>query len=495
MECREFIFRFQAMSTEDYSKSYYLHTLLHHAGDFMRELQKEGMTLGMMSNSGAERRHEYGRRASRKALASNGWRKKCPEYDKMPNLLVYITLKEIMMWDYGGDLISHELARLCKDGQSHGPRPLLTGGRIDFQTQPRRALAGDEQRPESQTQCPLLSEDEMRMEHDAQPFDPPPTFETGNSDVWKTRVKNEKAYAMIGVVPEDDPEHKYETFDPDHEPKLTSLVPVVVSDDEGEGSDEDLPFFELTIGSFEFFEREGEENEEDFEQDKEFQVSQARSRQYASSCESTDEDSESETRSHYGLRQTGVRRARRMASPLLESASGSALPSGGTLPSAGPEAAVNSNGACTPRRPAPCLDPAQATQHDVTSAEIETEGSRRPAPPAPRLRAAAAAGRGAAATAGARGGGAAAAAGARGGGAASAAGTRGGGAAAAAGARGGGAASAAGTRSGGAAAAAGARGGGAASAAGTSGGGASSAAGAGGEPPPLAPRRRAVLPS
>ena len=440
MECREFIFRFQAMSTEDYSKSYYLHTLLHHAGDFMRELKKEGMTLGMMSNSGAERRHEYGRRASRKALASNGWRKKCPEYDKMPNLLVYITLKEIMMWDYGGDLISHELARLCKDGESHGPRPLLTGGRIDFQTQPRRALAGDEQRPKSLTRCPLLSEDEMRMEHDAQPFDPPPTFETGNSDVWKTRVKNEKAYAMIGVVPEDDPEHKYETFDPDHEPKLTSLVPVVVSDDEGEGSDEDLPFFELTIGSFEFFEREGEENEEDFEQDREFQVSQARSRQYASSSESADEDSESETRSHYGLRQTGVRRSRTMTSQLLESASGSALQSGGTLPSAGPEAAVNSNGACTPRRPASCLDPAQATQHDVTSAEIETEGSRRPAPPAPRLRATAAAGRGAAATAGARGGGAA-------------------------------------------------------SAAGTSGSGASSAARAGGEPPPLAPRRRAVLPS
>jgi hypothetical protein len=52
-ECREFIFRFQSMSTEDNSKSYYLHTLLHHAGDFMRALQKEGLTLGMMSNSGA----------------------------------------------------------------------------------------------------------------------------------------------------------------------------------------------------------------------------------------------------------------------------------------------------------------------------------------------------------------------------------------------------------------------------------------------------------
>jgi hypothetical protein len=38
----------------------------------MRTLQKEKFTLGMMSNSGAERRHKYGRRASSKALASNG---------------------------------------------------------------------------------------------------------------------------------------------------------------------------------------------------------------------------------------------------------------------------------------------------------------------------------------------------------------------------------------------------------------------------------------
>jgi hypothetical protein len=429
MECREFIFRFQAMSTEDYSKSYYLHTLLHHAGDFMRALEKEGMTLGMMSNSGAERRHEYGRRASRKALASNGWRTKCPEYDKMPNLLVYITLKEIMMWDYGGDLISHELARLGNEGESPGPRSLLKGGRIDFQTQPRRALSGgadaisaDEPGPsdselETQTEswCPLLSEDEVRKELDAQPLDPPPVFETGNSDVWKARAKNEKAYAMIGVVPEDDPDHKYATFDPDHEPLLTSLVPVTVSDDEGGGSDEDLPFFELTIGSFYFFEREGVENEEDKKQDRDFQVSG--SRQYGSSCESSDEDSESEARAHYGLRQTSVRRARRMASPLHESASGLALQSGGALPPADPEAAADSNGACTPRHPTSCLDPALAAQPAVTSAEMESEGSRRPAPPAPRRRAAAAAG--AASSAEARGGGAAAVEGARGGAASS----------------------------------------------------------------------------
>jgi hypothetical protein len=116
-ECREFIFRFQAMSTVDYSKSYYLHTLLHHAGDFMRALGLVGLTLGMLSNSAAERKHEYGRRASRKALASNGWRKKSKKYAETPNLLVYLTMKEINMWEYGEDLVSHEIAQRCQAGQ------------------------------------------------------------------------------------------------------------------------------------------------------------------------------------------------------------------------------------------------------------------------------------------------------------------------------------------------------------------------------------------
>jgi hypothetical protein len=134
-ECREFCFRYQSMFLEAHCRSYYLHTLLHHAGDFMRELEEAGMCLGMMSNSGAERRHEYGRRAARKALASGCWRNKMRDaagnrVEPMQNLLSYITLKEIMIWQYGRDLISHELARRvaynttsCGDDRPNDTKP------------------------------------------------------------------------------------------------------------------------------------------------------------------------------------------------------------------------------------------------------------------------------------------------------------------------------------------------------------------------------------
>ena len=240
MECREFIFRFQAMSTEDYSKSYYLHTLLHHAGDFMRELKKEGMTLGMMSNSGAERRHEYGRRASRKALASNGWRKKCPEYDKMPNLLVYITLKEITSWDYGEDLISHELARLSTKGELPCSGPLPKGSGVVFNTKSRRAL---------------LSEEEAREEHEAGPLDPPPDFETRDKAVWGLRGKK-KTHAIFEVEPDtvsaEEGNSEGFKYNPDNENGLFSGVPVYASDDDESdaGSEEDFEFETINDGEF-----------------------------------------------------------------------------------------------------------------------------------------------------------------------------------------------------------------------------------------------------
>jgi hypothetical protein len=101
---------YQAMFHEQHCRSFYLHTLLHHAGDFMRELEKDGMCLGMMSNSGAERRHEYGRRAAKKALAGGCWRAKVPELASRQNWMAYLTLKEIMIWQHGTDLVSHELA-------------------------------------------------------------------------------------------------------------------------------------------------------------------------------------------------------------------------------------------------------------------------------------------------------------------------------------------------------------------------------------------------
>ena len=109
--CREFVFRYQAMFHKTHCKSFYLHTLLAHAGDFMRELEKHNMCLGMMSNSGAERRHEYGRRAFRRSLCGGCWAKYDPELANKANMSAYLTLREILIWQYGSDLLSHEKAR------------------------------------------------------------------------------------------------------------------------------------------------------------------------------------------------------------------------------------------------------------------------------------------------------------------------------------------------------------------------------------------------
>ena len=109
--CREFVFRYQAMFHKTHCKSFYLHTLLAHAGDFMRELERHNMCLGMMSNSGAERRHEYGRRAFRRSLCGGCWAKYDPELANKANMSAYLTLREILIWQYGSDLLSHEKAR------------------------------------------------------------------------------------------------------------------------------------------------------------------------------------------------------------------------------------------------------------------------------------------------------------------------------------------------------------------------------------------------
>ena len=77
----------------------------------MRELGKHGMCLGMMSNSGAERRHEYGRRAFRRSLCGGCWAKYDQDLANKANMSAFLTLREILIWQYGSDLVSHEKAR------------------------------------------------------------------------------------------------------------------------------------------------------------------------------------------------------------------------------------------------------------------------------------------------------------------------------------------------------------------------------------------------
>ena len=246
-ECREFIFRFQSMSTVDYSKAFYLHTILHHAGDFMRALQAEGLTLGMMSNSACERRHEYGRRAARKALASNAWCKKIDAYKNRPNLLVYLTMKEINMFDYGEDLISHEAARISSNGELSEVRELLDGARVNWTIRSRRSL---------------LSDEEMHQEFEAGPNDPPPTFETSDKNIWGEKSKK-NAFALIGLRFEDAGEGAVTGFDPDLQAALFDGVPVYVTDeDSAAGSDEDMQIVHgMTLNSFDFPEQDEDEDE------------------------------------------------------------------------------------------------------------------------------------------------------------------------------------------------------------------------------------------
>ena len=253
-ECREFIFRFQSMSMLDYSKSYYLHTLLHHAGDFMRALQAEGFTLGMMSNSGAERRHEYGRRASRKALASNGWRKKNSVYDQKTNLIIYLTLHEVLKWDYGEDLISYIIAKRVQDGIYVIP----AGCKPDFsKIKSRRASRAEDEEA-------LLSQEEALREFDAQPDDEPPDFETSNTNFW-ARSGKKNAYALVGV--ESDPEEGSgaggKMFDPDDELKLFDWVSLPFSHDDESEAGSEVDVYDLTINDF-IFEEEDEDTDESY---------------------------------------------------------------------------------------------------------------------------------------------------------------------------------------------------------------------------------------
>ena len=279
-ECRDFIFRLQSMYVEDYSKSYYLHTILHHAGDFMRALEAEGMCLGMMSNSGAERRHEYGRRAARKALACSGWRKRSAEFDKKPNLLAFLTLTEILGWQYGEDLISHEIARRAAGHTPmdagleentpavQGPRRKNSNARMTlpmrFSVASRRSLASENQDTSSaSTEAPFLSEEELRSEDEADPYSEPPCFETMNNPDW-ARVPvgdKETAYALIGVSGLTE-ENVNALKDPERYSKLFSHVPVdCLSDASDLGSECQDEFWTLDINSFDFPDEDTEDGD------------------------------------------------------------------------------------------------------------------------------------------------------------------------------------------------------------------------------------------
>ena len=192
-ECREFCFLFQAMFHKAQCKAFYLHTLMAHAGDFMRELGKYGMCLGMMSNSGAERRHEYGRRAFKRSLCGGCWAKTNPDLAVKRNLSAFLTLREVLMWQYGADLWSHEMALRADaafSGESTGDHSTTISSRRQLVAQALASLSRSE---------PLLSfeEAEKELRGDCNLGAPVPCLETG-SEGWIT-VEHDKSKALESI--------------------------------------------------------------------------------------------------------------------------------------------------------------------------------------------------------------------------------------------------------------------------------------------------------
>uniref|UniRef100_A0A7S0MB41 Uncharacterized protein n=1 Tax=Cryptomonas curvata TaxID=233186 RepID=A0A7S0MB41_9CRYP len=266
--CREFCFRYQSMFHKTHCKSFYLHTLLAHGGDFMRELEKHGMCLGMMSNSGAERRHEYGRRAFRRSLCGGCWAKHDPELANKANMSAFLTLREILIWQYGSDLLNHEKARLAAeppDGSESGADGLPSRPAPSEQPRPRCLLTeanlekhcGNSEMAERLNQLlkPLLSPTEEAAESRRVPMEADPTEsvlgETAREGWGLVRhdrslvlntipVPQEEAAGLSGNCYSCSAGEK--TYDAGRDSRLTNNICDVVSDVDGDGSDDDSSF-------------------------------------------------------------------------------------------------------------------------------------------------------------------------------------------------------------------------------------------------------------
>jgi hypothetical protein len=270
--CREFCFRYQSMFHKTHCKSFYLHTLLAHGGDFMRELEKHGMCLGMMSNSGAERRHEYGRRAFRRSLCGGCWAKHDAELANKANMSAFLTLREILIWQYGSDLLSHEKARLAAetappDGSESGVdgSPLRRPAPSE-QPRPRCRLTeanlekhcGNLEMAERLNQLlePLLSPTEEKAEsgRDA-PMEADPAGSCLGETVragWE-RVLHDQSLALNAIpVPQEEADgldgNCYsglageKTYHVGRDLRLTNNIYEALSDIDGDGSDDDSSF-------------------------------------------------------------------------------------------------------------------------------------------------------------------------------------------------------------------------------------------------------------
>ena len=79
----------------------------------MEHLLPLNLTIGMLENSGAERRHQIGKVHFRKSLAGGG-----KQYSGMAsheNRTAFLTLRGVLIWQFGRDLLAQEIAWRIRD--------------------------------------------------------------------------------------------------------------------------------------------------------------------------------------------------------------------------------------------------------------------------------------------------------------------------------------------------------------------------------------------
>jgi len=106
--CRDLGARWCVLLPRNRCSAFYLHTLTMHGGDFMNFCLARGLTVGMLENSGAERRHEIGRVQFKKSLSGGG--KAYQGMKAKDNRSAYLTLRGLLIWQYGRDFLASEAA-------------------------------------------------------------------------------------------------------------------------------------------------------------------------------------------------------------------------------------------------------------------------------------------------------------------------------------------------------------------------------------------------
>jgi hypothetical protein len=108
--CRNLGARWCMLMPKNRCGALYLHTIMMHGGAFMEHLLPLKLTIGMLENSGAERRHQVGKVYFRKSLGGGG-----KQYLNMAvhqNRSALLTLRGILIWQYGRDLVALEEMKL-----------------------------------------------------------------------------------------------------------------------------------------------------------------------------------------------------------------------------------------------------------------------------------------------------------------------------------------------------------------------------------------------